>query len=348
MQLNSRKVALAAVLCAVSLSATLASASPSPANLPGCGPRPSWIESATLPTEGQGPFQSCFSSSSSQVEALLSIANNRPYAQLMTVSGAQLDLAESSFSGSLEGAFSGLLANSSSGMGPSVFLLGSGEKGAKLAIDRPAPGEAQLVNISPAPLSVFAVGALAWRLLSTVAKHLPLPAVTERCVAAAVYDALVSPPQPEQALRRMHACINASRLSRKAERLLRKLAGRLLRRRFFREVIHREGSEPRSARIAFTISSSNPDLINPAIHLGPASFGTIPGGQRTVKHLSATGGTPPYRFYIVPEPGGASVPSWLKLAADGTLTVEPPVGAIAVNLPVEVIDSNGEHSVVPY
>ncbi len=33
------------------------------------------------------------------------------------------------------------------------------------------------------------------------------------------------------------------------------------------------------------------------------------------------------------------VPSWLKLAPDGTLIVEPPVGVIAVNLPVEVVDS---------
>ena len=50
----------------------------------------------------------------------------------------------------------------------------------------------------------------------------------------------------------------------------------------------------------------------------------------------------------MPEPGGPSVPPWLRLAADGTLTIEPPIGATSVNLPVEVVDSNGEHSVVPY
>ena len=260
--------------------------------------------------------------------------------------GAQLDLSESSFGGSLEGALSKLLASASSGMGPSAFLLGPGE-GAKLAIDRPAPGEAQRVNVDPASVNAFAVGALAWTLLSTAAKHLSLPTATQSCIAAVVYGALSSPPQPAEALRRMHACVNASGLSRNAK-LLRKLASRVLRRRFFSEVIHREGTESRSARIAFQISPSNPNLINPAIHLGPASFGTLPGGQRTVEHLSATGGTPPYRFYIVPEPGGPGVPSWLQLAAAGTLTVEPPVGATAVSLPVEVVDSNGEHSVVPY
>jgi hypothetical protein len=346
-QLNNRRVALAAVLCATSLSATLASASPSPANPPGCRPRPSWIESATLPTEGQGPFQGCFSSNSSQAEALLSIANNRPYAQLITVSGTQLDLPESSFAGSLEGALSRLLASLRSGMGRSAFLLSPGAR-ARLAIDRPAPGEAQRVNVDPAPVNAFAVGALAWTLLSTAAKHRSLPTATLSCIAVVVYASLSSPSQPEEALRRMHACVNASRLSRNAERLLRKLASRLLRGRFFREVIHREGTEHHPARIAFQISPSNPNLINPAIHLGPASFGTLPAGRRTVEHLSASGGTPPYRFYIVPEPGGPGVPPWLHLAADGTLTLETPPGSATVSLPVEVVDSNGEHSVVPY
>jgi hypothetical protein len=331
----------------MSASAILASASAGSSSLPGCGLRPSWIESAGLPAEGQGALQSCFSSSSSQSEAVLSIVNKRPYAQLITVNGAALELSEFSFASSLEAAFSRRLANSSSGTGTSAFLIGPGE-GEKLAIDRPAPGEAQRVNVDPAPDNAFAVGALAWTLLSTATKHLSLPVATESCIATVVYASLPSPPQPEEALRRMHACVNASALSKNAEKLLRKLAGRLLRRHFFKEVISREGTELPPARMVFTIAPTNPNLINPAIHLGPATFGTLPGGQRTVEHLSATGGTPPYRFYIVPEPGGPVVPSWLHLAADGTLTVEPPEGSTATNLPVEVVDSNGEHSVVPY
>jgi hypothetical protein len=331
----------------MSASATLASASFGSTSLPGCGPRPSWTESATLPPEGQGALRSCFSSSSSQAEAVLSIVNKRPYAQLITVNGAALELSESSFASSLEATFSRLLANSSSATGTSAFLIGPGE-GEKLAIDRPAPGEAQRVNIDPAPDNAFAVGALAWTLLSTTAKHLALPVATKSCIAAAVYASLSSPPQPEEALRRMHACVNASELSKHAEKLLRKLADHLLRRHFFQQVIGREGTELPPARMAFTVAPTNPNLINPAIHLGPATFGTLPGGQRTVEHLSASGGTPPYRFYIVAEPGGPIVPSWLHLAADGTLTVEPPEGSTAINLPVEVVDSNGEHSVVPY
>lgn len=352
MQLNSRRTALRALLCAMTLGALLApespAASPAATNLPGgCGARPSWIESATLPQEGQNPVTSCFASDSSQAEVSLSMANNRSYAQLITVSGASLDLTESSFASSLEAAFSRFFANSSSPNGLSAFLLAPGKR-ATLQIDRPAPGQAQQVQIDPASDNAFAVGALAWTLLSTAAEHLSLPATTQSCIAAAVYGALQSPPQPERALRRIHVCVNASGLSGGAEKLLRTLAGGVLRGSSFQEVIQRQGSEPHPARIAFTIAQSNPYLVDPAIHLGPAGFGALPAGKRTVEHLSASGGTPPYRFYIVPEPGGEEVPSWLKLATDGTLTVEPPLGATAVNLPVEVVDANGEHSLVAY
>jgi hypothetical protein len=170
-------------------------------------------------------------------------------------------------------------------MGPSAFLLGPGE-GAKLAIERPAPGEAQRVNVDPASVNAFAVGALAWTLLSTAAKHLSLPTATQSCIAAAVYASLSSPPQPEEALRRMHACVNASRLSRNAERFLRKLASRLLLRRFFREVIHREGTEPRWPSAAYM----------PARASAVAAPGGARRARRTAKRqpiVSALSGSPP-------------------------------------------------------
>ena len=334
----------------MSLSAILApatpAASPNRTNLPGgCGPRPAWISSANLPEESQDPLPSCFSSKSSQAVAVLSILNDRPYAQFITVSGAQLDLAEASFADSLDRALATLLARSSLGNGPSTLLLGPGE-GATLVIDRPAPGPAQAVHIAPAPQDAFAVGALASALLRAAARDLSLPAATESCVVSAVYGALSTPRHPAQALQRMHSCVNASGLPTHARKRLRKLAARLLRDDLFEEVVDLEVGEPHPPRIAFTISGSN-DVINPDIHLGPASF-ELEGGHRTVEHLSATGGVPPYRFYIVPEPGGPGVPAWLHLAPDGTATAEPPVSFTAINLPVEVVDSNGEHSVVPY
>jgi hypothetical protein len=339
-----------ATLCAVALSTLVqpASSAPAPSAEPsGCAARPSWIESASTPEGGGNPFESCFSGRSSLAEAVLSITNNRPYAQLLTVTGTTLDLAESGFAGSAEAALSAALADVSPASGPSAFLLGPSQS-AILAIDRPPPGPAQVVDIVAAPANAFAVAALAWRLLSAAAMRLSLPASTRSCIASAVYGALQGPPQPEAALERVHACVNGAPLTSRAKRILRALAASLLIDRAFREVIHRQGTEPHPARIAFTVAPSDPYLVNPAIQLQGANIGSIPSDSRSVRHLSATGGVPPYRFYIVPEPGGPAVPSWLHLAADGTLIIEPPLSSVAVNLAVEVVDSNGEHSVVDY
>ena len=341
----------AAALCAAALCALLASvslaASPNRTDLPaGCGPRPSWIESATLSGTTADPLPNCFSSGSNQAETLVSVANNRPYAQLITVHGAEIEQTLSSFTDPLAEKLAEDLSRFSSGTGSSAFLLGP-EARATIAIDRPAPGPAHEVVMIPAPVNAFAVADRAWALLSTATRRLPVPAATESCVLAAVYRALSGPLRPERALWQMHSCVNASGLQGNRGKLLRKLAALILGNEAFRRVIHLEGTEPHRARIEFMISPSNPNLVNPDILLGPSNLGTLPSGQRIVRHLSASGGAPPYRFYIVTEAGGPGIPSWLKLAADGTLTVEPPAGS-TVNLVVEVVDRNGEHSVVPY
>jgi hypothetical protein len=351
LQLHSRTAALAVVLCAISLGllAPIAGAA-GPADdalAGGCAATPSWIAAATLAGEGQGPLASCFSSRSSQAEAALSVANNRPYAQLITVTGVPLDLAESSFANPLDGALSTLLTQLSSGAGQSVFLLGPAEN-ATLALDRPAPGPGLQVRIDPAGDNAFAVAAVTWRFLSAASDQRLLSAATRSCVASVLHGALQSPPAPERALRRVHSCVKSADLPSRAETLLRGLASRLLRDQFFQSVIRRQGTEPHPVRISLTIAASNPESINPAIQLGPADYGTIPTGSRTVEHLTATGGVPPYRFYAVPEPGGPGVPSWVELAADGTLILEPPSDATAITVPVEVVDSTGEHSVVTY
>jgi hypothetical protein len=339
-----------ALLCAVCASAALAAASlgatQSSSGPTACGATPAWIQSATLSSVATAPLLSCFESSSSQAEAVLRITNQRPYAQLITVSGATLDIAESSFAGSLELELSRLLANLSPAGTPSPFLLGPGQ-GASVSIDRPAPGAAQVVLLYPAPGNAFAVGALAFKLLSSASKRALLGAGTESCIATAVHGALSTPPEPELALRRIHACVNAAPLQANAERLLQKLASSVLRNAAFRQIIHREGSEAHPARIAYTTAPSNPNLPNAAIKLSPANIGALRAGQLTVRHLAASGGAPPYRFYLVPEAGGPAVPSWLKLSADGTLSIEPPAGGSSFNFTIEVVDSNGEHSVVP-
>lgn len=129
---------------------------------------PSWIAAATLSDEAQDPLPSCFSARSSQAEAVLSVANNRPYAQLVTVAGGLLNLAESSFEDSLDASLSALLLNLSPAGGPSAFVLGPGDSVA-LAIDRPAPGPGREVHIDAAGDNSFAVAALVFRFLSAAA-----------------------------------------------------------------------------------------------------------------------------------------------------------------------------------
>ena len=348
-QLNSGKAALAPrvlALGALLVAACLTTSADGASVALGCGPQPSWIASATLPQPAQDQFGACFASGSNQAEARLEVANNRPYAELLMLSGVGVDLPLSSFSDPLAERLAKGLSDLSRA-GPSTFLLGPGGR-ATLAIDRPAPGLTSAAQMTAVPANPFAVGALAWSLVSSAAKQVSLPAATQTCVLAAVHGALSTPPRPELALRRMFTCVNASGLPGKAQRRMRSIAARVLGDGALHTVVHEEGAEPHRARIAFTIAPSNPDLINPGIHLGNANLGTLPSGRRTVRRLSASGGVPPYRFYIVPEPGGPTVPPWLTLTADGTLYVEPPEGSVAVNFAVEVVDSDGEHSVVPY
>ncbi len=349
MQLDRKAAAaLVAALCALPLAAALGRASAAAGTVAGgCAQAPSWTARATLSDEAQDPLPSCFSARSNQAEAVLSIANNRPYAQLVTVGGGSLDLAESSFTNALDASLSSLLQGLSAAAGPSAFLLAPGGS-ATLSIDRPIPGPGQEIHIDPAGDNAFAVAAVAFRFLSAAAARGLLNAATRSCVGSVLHGVLQRPPRPERALRLVHACVNAANLPAAAETRLHGLASRLLRDDFFHSVIHRQGTEPHPARIALAIAASDPQLINPGIRLGPAGFGTVTAGSRTVEHLTATGGVPPYRFYAVPEAGGPGVPAWLHLAASGTLILEPPAGATAVMLPIEVVDSTGEHSVVAY
>ncbi len=344
--------ALRASICGLLLSALLAPdqspAGTAPAAMPeGCGAAPTWVAGASLLDEARDPLPSCFSNASTMAEALVSIADNRSYAELVSVRGAAVDMLASTFGSPLEGGFARSLADSSSAEGPAEYLLGPRQR-VVLALERPPPGAGQEVVVEAAQGNPVGVAALAYALVSEAAERRVLPGATESCVAAAVARAAVRPRHPERALRRMHSCVNGAPLSSRAKRLLVGLADRLLRGRLFEQVVHLWGTDNAPTRSSFTIAATNPNLINPHIQLDTTDLGTLPGGRRTIRHLSASGGAPPYRFYIVPEPGGPGVPSWLELAPGGTLVVEPPAGTTSVSLPIEVVDANGEHSVVPY
>lgn len=71
----------------------------------------------------------------------------------------------------------------------------------------------------------------------------------------------------------------------------------------------------------------------------------MPDGVSTVARLTASGGVAPYRFYLLTEPGGAPVPSWVRLTAAGILTITPPRGAsLQLMLLVFAVDATGEYS----
>ena len=318
------------------------------ADLPGgCGATPSWIDSATLPDSNQDPLPVCFGSQSNDDEATLNIVNNRGYAQTITVSGAKVDVAKSIFAGSFEGQIGKLLAQLSSGNGPSAFVLGPGES-ATVAIDRPPPQQAALdIHIDPAAKTASGVGELAWALLTTAKDQVGVPLQTENCVLAAVYNTVSSDRGQDSAINQMHSCVDAaSGLSGVAKDVLQKLAYGLLVDDFFYKVIDLEGDELYPAMIGFTIPGSNPTFTSPDIHISPLNLGTLPDGQTTTVQLTAAGGTAPYRFYIWNEPtNAAKVPSWVHLATDGTLTIEPPTSASGeVSFAVYAFDANGDHS----
>ncbi len=319
-------------------------------DLPDCkgGATPSWVDSVTLPDSNQDPLPMCFASPAQTTEAKLSMVNNRGFAQVITVSGAPVDGKTSSFSDSADGEAATVFAKLHPANGPATFVLGPGQS-ATLFIEEPAPSLAAVdVHIDPATHTGSAIGEMAWAFLTTAIDKIGAPVDLANCVWGYVYNQL-NAPGPGAIINETHSCTSATiaKLGSKAARdALTNLAYGLLVDDFFYKVIDAEGDALYPPMIGFTIPGSNPTSTNPSIHLGPAGFGTLPDGQTTIEHLAATGGTPPYRYYIWNDSTNmAGVPSWVNLASDGTLTIEPPVGAVGeVSFYVYVFDSKGEHS----
>jgi hypothetical protein len=316
------------------------------ADLPsGCGGAPRWVDEVSLPDSNEDPLPICFSNSSNEAEAVLNMVNNRGYVQVVTISGAKVDVTKSLFADSLEGEVAKLFADLGSGGSSSTFILGPGDS-ATITIDRPPPQQAaQEVHIDQAAQVVSGVGELAWALLSTASDAVSVPVDRTDCIMTAVYNAASSGRGPSSAIDQMHSCIDAA-ASGTAKDVLQKLSYGLLVDDFFYKVIDLEGDSLYPPQTGFTIPGSNPTFTSPNIHISPLNLGTLPDGQTTTVQLTATGGTAPYLFYIWNEPiNAAKVPSWVHLASDGTLTIEPPEGTNGeVSFAVYAFDANGDHS----
>jgi hypothetical protein len=333
---------LTAVLVPVSFARATVAASRSTR----CGSHPTWIAHAALPNGDGGPLSACFAAKSNRAEALLRIQSNRDYAQLITVSGVNVVFYESSFSDSLDAGISSRLWHLSLGSAKEVLMLGPGQH-ALLAIGRPPPQRAlRRVGMGQAPGAAAALGQLAWAFLNAARQTYISPSI-KRCVMASVYAAVSLARAPVGALGQMHACVDRgdNNSHPASKRRLRAFARRMFRLDRFAVALNLIGSGDRSlSKLVFTIPGSPPGRYNPKIRLGPASFGTVISGRRTVEHLTATGGRPPYRYYLWNE-AGKRAPSWLHLAPDGTVIIEPPPGvSVSVLVRVYVVDSTGARS----
>ena len=344
-------VLLGTLLCASWLTAMLtpvsfAKATATLSSRTRCGPHPSWIAHTVLPAGHQGPLSVCFAARSNRAEALLSIQSHRDYAQLITLSGVNVVFYESSFSDPLEAGVSNWLWHLSLGKTKEVLMLGPGQR-ALLAIGRPPPQRApRQVGMQQAQPAAAALGHLAWAFLSAAGGTYISPSI-ERCVMAGVYTTVSSARTPVSALRGLRACVDGGDNNSHpgSKRRLRAVARGIFRLARFDVALNLIGGSDRSlSRVAFTIRGSPPGRYNPKIRLGPANFGTVISGRRTVKHLTATGGSPPYRYYLRNE-AGMRAPSWLHLAPDGTVIIEPPQGvSVTVRVRVYVVDSTGARS----
>jgi hypothetical protein len=95
-----------------------------------------------------------------------------------------------------------------------------------------------------------------------------------------------------------------------------------------------------------TYDSAPPSPTDNSIQVEGLDFGALPAGQETIEHLTASGGTSPYTFAVSPDPGNeAKVPSWVHLAPDGTLTIDPPAETNqSVSFYVYATDADGQDS----
>ncbi|HLL82397.1 MAG TPA: Ig domain-containing protein [Longimicrobium sp.] len=91
-----------------------------------------------------------------------------------------------------------------------------------------------------------------------------------------------------------------------------------------------QGTPPLSARRPFSVT------VLPLLRLaGPAILADFPSGRAYVEQVSATGGTPPYRFELV---AGSTLPAGLVLQENGQIEGTPSGGG-AATFEVRVTDS---------
>jgi hypothetical protein len=163
-----------------------------------------------------------------------------------------------------------------------------------------------------------AIAQLAWSFLTDARGTCTSPSI-KRCIAASVYTMVALQRMPERALGQMHRCVDHGydRFHPANKHRLRALARRVFSdARLGIALGSVAGADRAVPKVTFVVLGSAPARVNPKIHLGNANFGAVVDGRRAVERLTATGGKPPYRFYIHNEVG-MMAPAWLQLALTG-------------------------------
>jgi hypothetical protein len=311
-----------------------------------CGAAPSWVNGLSFPDSPNDSLPSCIGSGSNASTLYIHVVNNRGYAQFITASGASIDVSHSSLGDSLESTIANGLAKLSAGNTPSSFLLAPGSR-ATLAIDRPPTSFGETtVTLHSAPQGSTAAAAMGWALLNKLKAEFGTRVDATNCVIGYLHNTLSANPSVSSVVTQLHSCASAATagLRGSAKTAAEKIASAVLVTDFFYKLIDLETDEAYPPQISFSIPGKNP--TNPDIHLGNLDFGTLPAGQQTVEHLTASGGTAPYAFAVWNDPPNlANVPGWVNVAPDGTVTINPPSGTDqSVSFFVYATDANGEHS----
>ena len=322
-------------------------------DLPGnCGSPPAWIDGVSFPRDRNDALPSCVSLDTSDQTLKINVVNNRGYAQLVSISGAQVDADRSRWSTSLEGQLASAFTRAASGGGPSEFLLAPGAT-ATLAIQRPQGIlGSRVVSLQAVPVpAAAALAPLVWAFLKEandqIGKAAGVVSIVE-CMAKALHISVTRNPGAAQTLSAVKRCgLSAGGLSAATDAVkasLKKLAAGLFVTDFFYRLIDLNAQDAYPTRITFTFRGD--PTTSPDIRVEGLNLGLIPAGQVSSRRLSAAGGTAPYVFEDSPAAANKGLmPSWVTIQRDGTVTVEPPSGAPAtVEFYVVVTDATGQRS----
>lgn len=290
-----------------------------------CGQAPSWVH-GTLAPDRNNAVMACFGTESNASQVVMHLVNNRGYAQMLQVNGAlQPHFKPSWFSDTLESEAQVLFAKLTPKSGNQTFVLSPGGS-VTISFDKPpSQPAAQYVYIDSVPRVASAAAEVSFALLSTGIDQIGLPLDVIDCTWAAAYTTFSSGRGQTSAIDQIHHCASAAAgfSTGAAKAAFTKLAWGLVADDFFTKLIDKEDQDAFPPQISFDVPGTNPTFTNHNIQLGASSFGSVPAGQQTIEHLSASGGTPPYSYHFY---NLYPVPSWVTLAPDGTLTINPPAG----------------------